>query len=518
MRPAPTTEELDRFRMTILDRLGLHFADERTADLTSLLRARAEASADGRIDAYLARLQAGSGSRDEIRALARELTVGETFFLRSPAQFDALAGAVVPTLARAAATRTIRILSAGCATGEEAYSIGIVARERFPDLAPLVRIQAIDANVRALEKAVVGRYSSWSLRDTPSEIRTRYFSASGPDVVLDESVRRMVVFEERNLAQDDPLFWAADAFDVVFCRNVIMYFSQSAAKALVSRFARSLVPGGHLFLGHAESLRGLSDEFELCHTHHTFYYRRASTFHARPLPLAPTVRAPDETPRGELEPAHAPTSAVPIDAWMAEIQRAAAHIDLLARAPAEPSAADSNSSSPAPTDGNGLSEVVELLRREHFSDALARLRALPAASSAEPHAQLLLAVALTNAGEVGEAERACRRLLALQPRNPGGHYLMALCGERAGDVGAAGRHDRIAATCDPSFSMPHLHLGLLAKRSGDREAARVELARALELLAFEDESRIVLFGGGFRRDALVELCRASLRAVGASDG
>ncbi|MGC1490386.1 MAG: tetratricopeptide repeat protein, partial [Candidatus Acidiferrum sp.] len=158
--------------------------------------------------------------------------------------------------------------------------------------------------------------------------------------------------------------------------------------------------------------------------------------------------------------------------------------------------------------------AIDLLRREQFSEAMGLVRSLPAESNSDPDTQLLFAVLLTNQGDLQEAERVCQHIFKLDELNAGAHYLMALCREHAGDQAAAIRHDRTAAYLDSSFAMPHLHLGLVAKRSADIETARRELGQALPLLSREDASRILFFGGGFTRDALVELCRAELRACG----
>jgi chemotaxis protein methyltransferase CheR len=123
-------------------------------------------------------------------------------------------------------------------------------------------------------------------------------------------------------------------------------------------------------------------------------------------------------------------------------------------------------------------------------------------------------VLLTNRGELPEAQRVCQQVLELDELNAGAHYLMALCREHAGDRDGAIEHDQAATYLDSAFAMPHLHLGLVAKRSADLQTARRELAHALPLLAREDASRILLFGGGFTRGALVEFCRAELHASG----
>lgn len=155
-----------------------------------------------------------------------------------------------------------------------------------------------------------------------------------------------------------------------------------------------------------------------------------------------------------------------------------------------------------------------MLRRERFADAMDLLGSLPAGSEDDPDAQLLRAVLLTNSGRLREAEQACAAILAADELNSGAHYLMALCREHAGDCDAADEHDRMATYLDAGFAMPRLHLGLLARRRGDLDRARLELTHALDLLAREDGSRILLFGGGFSREALLGLCRAELGAAG----
>jgi chemotaxis protein methyltransferase CheR len=161
-----------------------------------------------------------------------------------------------------------------------------------------------------------------------------------------------------------------------------------------------------------------------------------------------------------------------------------------------------------------LRRARELQRTERFAEALAVLGDAPASVRDDPDALLLRAALLTNAGNVDEARRACATVLALDDMSAGAHYLMALCEERVGDVTEAVSHDNAAIYLDPSFAMPRLHLGLLTKRQGDLARARRTLQEALTLLAREDAARLLLFGGGFSRDALQTMCRAELAACG----
>jgi chemotaxis protein methyltransferase CheR len=158
--------------------------------------------------------------------------------------------------------------------------------------------------------------------------------------------------------------------------------------------------------------------------------------------------------------------------------------------------------------------ALELMRQERYVEARAFLADLPPESAGDPDVLLLDAVLLTHGGDLAAAEARSREVLAIDELSAGANYLVALCREDAGDRGAAIEHDRIAAYLDPTFAMPRLHLGLLARRGGDHAAARAEFDEALRLLEREDASRLLLYGGGFGRVGLLELCRAELRACG----
>ncbi len=503
--------DVDRFRGLVARRLGLGFDDGKLDQLADVLRGRLEASGCADAGSYLVRVESSGAGREEWRALAEQLTVGETFFFRNSDHFRALAELVLPerVLQSEAGGGEVRVLSAGCASGEEAYTLAILARERLPGLgpAPRVRITGIDVNPAMIRRALRARYSSWSLRETPPDVRDRNFRQEGREFALRDEVRALAAFEERNLVEPDPAFWRPDAFDVVFCRNVTMYFPAEAARQVVDRIAGSLASGGYLFLGHAETLRGLSDAFHLRHTHGTFYYQRRREPASRAPSLSAAPAWSEEVP--------ARSAAGLLDSgtsWMDVIRRASERIATLAegaeRAPADRAAAE------APRRTWDLGVVVELLRSERFEEAMKLLGALPGESARDPDAQLLRAVIQTNGGDLEGARRTCRELLEADEMNAGAHYLMALCLEHEGDRRGAREHDQAAAYLDPDFAMPRFHLGLLAKREGDPTAARAELGRALGLLGREDASRILLFGGGFSREALMDLFRGELRACG----
>src|SRR5258708_6027394 len=264
--------DIDRFRSIVTSRLGLHFDDSKQDFLAEVLQRRMEEAESDSAAVYLRRL---TTSGEELRALAEKLTVCETFFFRYAGHFRAVAEVVIPWIRARDHRRQLRILSAGCASGEEAYSLAILLRNELPDLASWdISILGIDVNTAMLAKASRARYNAWALRDTGADIRATYFHSEGTQFALDSAVRSMVRFEERNLIDEDAPFWHPNAFDVVFCRNVTMYLTFESTRSVIARISQSLSPGGFLFMGHAETLRGLSQDFHLLHTHEAFYYQR----------------------------------------------------------------------------------------------------------------------------------------------------------------------------------------------------------------------------------------------------
>jgi chemotaxis protein methyltransferase CheR len=505
--PMVGTSDVQRFRAAIARSLGLSFGDDKLAFLAEVLARRLQATARAS-ELYLQAMELETLHAAELDPLAGELTVNETYFFRHHEQFRALVEAVLPAHLAAATPKHLRILSLGCASGEEPFTLAILLREHPLPIGCHATIHGVDLCARSLARAASGRYSSWALRDTPDHIRRRWFQRDGNAFTLDPGIRQAVTFEQGNLAREDLELWRPESYDIVFCRNVIMYFTPRVAEALVARIERTLVPGGYLFLGHAETLRGLSLGYHLRHTQGTFYYQRKGK-------LAPEPLAPPE-----------PTTALPDTAWWTaraatpgdDLARAAASAQRAMRAAERTSerirdlsgaAAPRAAQLPQPSRGS-LSPALELLQQERFSEALAEL---PRTGAADPDALLLRAVLLAQAGELGTAERVSAELLELDELDAGAHYVLALCREGVGDKAGARHHHLLAAHLDPSFAMPRLHLGIMARRAGDAHAAERELSQALTLLAREDAARVLMFGGGFGREALLSLCRAELRRI-----
>jgi chemotaxis protein methyltransferase CheR len=333
--------------------------------------------------------------------------------------------------------------------------VALLARERGRVDASRLRILGIDVNPRAIALARRACYSPWSLRAVPLAMRDHWFQRTPEGFALQPQVRDQVIFEERNLLEDAPAFWAPGSFHAILCRNVALYFPPEVTRGIIARMAQALVPGGYLFLGPSETLRGISEDFELLRGGDAFYYR------LRQPALPATVTRP------------APPVLPPPPATMA-----------LSR--------------PPPVDG--LEAVLRLLEAERYAEAWARLESLP--QEVQPKGLLLRAVLHLHAGRLGAAEQLGRELAAAS----------STCLEQSGnEVGARARY-AAALRAEPTFALAHLRAGTLARRAGDMVDARVALRMAVSLLPQEKHLYLSLFGGGFGRHGLMQVGMQELQA------
>jgi chemotaxis protein methyltransferase CheR len=228
----------------------------------------------------VARLRSGRAG-DLERVVVEAMTTNETFFFRDRAPFDLFRETLLPRfLAARAATRRIRIWCAAASTGQEPYSLAMMLSEAAPRLAGWqVDILATDLSVDVLERAKAGLYSQFEVqRGLPIQLLLKYFTQVGDQWQISPQIRSMVDFRPLNLIRD---FSPLGSFDIIYCRNVLIYFDQPTKSDVLKRVAGALGPEGVLLLGAAETVIGLSDAL-LPHAEHRGLYVAAP---ARPAPL-----------------------------------------------------------------------------------------------------------------------------------------------------------------------------------------------------------------------------------------
>ena len=261
-----STDHFDKLAQQIYQRLGLHFEDKKTYFLQKRVEKRMEALGFQDPQEYVFLLCFADPEGKEMQALANLITTNETYMFREYEQLEAFANCCLPEVLSAKQTRgeqRLRIWSAGCSSGEEAYTLAMILQEVFPQSQYWdCEIMATDIDENMLAHARRARYWSRSVRDVPAQYIEKYLIKEGESYLVRPKTASLVRFAHLNL-HDRMAMRAMRDFDFVFCRNVLIYFDDHSRKAAVDNFYNSLNRGGYIFLGHSESVGRISSAFKL---------------------------------------------------------------------------------------------------------------------------------------------------------------------------------------------------------------------------------------------------------------
>lgn len=275
-----TDDEFQLIRNLIYNFSGLYFADDNRFLLERRLSTRLSHHQLSTFHEYYYYLRYDLNKDQELSDIMDVLTTNETYFFREAFQLRAFTEEIVPALVeakRSKGDKSLRIWSAGCSTGEEPYTIAMLLLER-PELADWsVEIIGTDISQRVLHIARKGVYGNSSFRVTDEQYKNRYFHEQEGCFRISDRVRELVTFSRLNL-YDESRFLFLGRMDIVFCRNVIIYFDQPAKKRVIEHFYTTLNPGGFLLLGHSESLMNITTAFKLRHFKNDMVYEKPGMF------------------------------------------------------------------------------------------------------------------------------------------------------------------------------------------------------------------------------------------------
>jgi chemotaxis protein methyltransferase CheR len=265
----PPEPELVRIRELIYQVAGIFHPDNKLRLLRERCGRRMKNLGVQTMRQYFECLTIGPIRQGELIALLNEITIGETFFFRNSAQLDALRRIVIPNVLAAKAKgtqRRLRIWSAGCSTGEEPYALRMSLLDQAEGQLEgwVVEILATDLNQRSLAHAKAALYGKYSTRNITPIHQQKYFVPFGDQLRVNPMVRANVTFSRLNLS-DDARMTLMRNIDIIFCCNVLIYFDLISKQRVIRHFFNNLLPHGYLFLGHAESLYGVSQDFRLVH-------------------------------------------------------------------------------------------------------------------------------------------------------------------------------------------------------------------------------------------------------------
>lgn len=468
LRPAPVPESLLlEFSDFVARQVGLSFVPKRWPDLLRGMTALAEELDFSDIESCMRSLMRAPLSRSQVELLAGQFAVGETYFFRDPEMFSSLEHCILPPLIaerRDSGKKRLRIWSAGCCSGEEAYSIAILLNRLIPDVDTWnITILGTDFNPQFLEKAKRGVYREWSFRNNAAAFRRHNFTEPEPgSYALAPHIKRLVEFEHLNLACDvyPALENNTDAMDLILCRNVLMYFEPQQIVQTVRKLHHSLVDGGWLVVSATEAASDLFSEFVAVRVPGRTYYRKDERKEERGKPAADVARS--EMARLAWAEASADKGRTGFEAWLAGQEK---NEEPLCEPTRQPLAA------------------YRLALTYYEQGAYEKvLGILNAATYDGPDALALLARACANCGRLTEAAAWCQAAITADKCSPGLRYLQAVILEEQGKVESAAAALKRALYLDQDFVLAHYALGNLYRRQDKPDQAERHYSHALTLL------------------------------------
>ncbi|MCS6834780.1 MAG: tetratricopeptide repeat protein [Anaerolineae bacterium] len=422
----------ERLRQLIEARTGLAVGARLRSDVDALF-----AQLDrGNRAAYYHELQASDLRDPRWQELIHALTIGETYFLRDRLRFKLLKDDILPNLVqrkRRAKDQHLRLWSAGCASGEEAYSLAMVVYESLMDLERWqITILGTDLDEQAIAAARRGVYREWSFRHASEGLRPRYFTQVGEGLwQIAVILRRMVTFQQGNLLQT-----AAQEMDIIFCRNVLIYLSATAVRQLEDMLYEALSPGGWLVLGEAEALRHQRQRWQM----HLY-------------PGAPLYQKPQQ-------------EALPVP-----VQHKFNVSTTWADTPSREA-----------QDRTRYEQALALMRAEQYLEAEQLLGLLLIDEPNHAEAHVLLATLFANRQALPEAQTHLEKALRLQPMLANAHYMIALIRLEQDDAERAERSLRAALYVDRQHVLAHFLLGVILARRGEMTRAHNHWQQARDVL------------------------------------
>jgi len=451
---------LSKLTNYLSEQLGLSFAGDRLADLEKNIEDLADSFNFDEVDQFIEWMVNHPIDQEDIEILAEYLTVGETYFFRDAKAFLVLEQEVLPAIValKKENSRFLRIWSAGCCTGEEPYSIAMVLHRLIPNIEDWqIKLVATDINASFLEKASAGVYSEWSFRATEQELRDKYFTQlkKGGYRICDE-IRHMVQFKWLNLADLDALKDSSlSCMDIIFCRNVFIYFEQSTILNVMAQLHECLVDRGSLFVGPNELPATRPPGFAAVHRPGVIILQKAPDSETESLPGEP------------IEPDSDSDSDTIFDTITADAAQAIPTFEEARRA---------------------------YEQFEYKKSAELLLKRCLAGKDAD--ALVLLSKCYANLGETKSALHWCQLAIKANPLNPFIYYLQSTILQENGDTQQAIACLRQAISLSSEFVLAEFTLGNLLKQSGQEKEAAACFTATLKLLNLYKDDDIIAESDG----------------------
>lgn len=493
----PDLEDEERICQVIARNIGISVLDHQLPVLRDTLRDACRHFGYQQCRDFVLAVQQDPRSV-QMEFIISRITVGESYFFRDASQFSFLRDRWLPQLLarkRDSGDRVVRIWSAGCAMGQEIYSVAILLAELLPDRNDwLLHLTGTDINGAMIAQAAQGCYRSWSLRATPDALKSKYFTCHGPDYQLAPEIRSRVRFGYLNLVDDcyPSLMNDTQAIDLILCRNVFIYFSSDTARSVMGRLRDCLNPGGILLLGPSDllytSVPGLSLEL----MDDAYYYRRQEPAQRVANRGQDQLPPDDHDDSGRMREIRIPKQSFP------EGQQPSAM------------AAGSSCGGGSLPEETADAHISACARSEMWHEMLEAAHAKINDTGATAWLLCQKATALANLGKLQEAHDACLAALGLDVAQKEIYLVMGLVLTELDRIEDAQSALRKAIYLDRDYLEAHYRLGVVQFGAGRIESAINNLRNAMVLAEKKDADAAIENWHGLTYGRLVEILKSEL--------
>lgn len=485
-----TQSQVTELRDYLLKHLGLHYSMKQEKDLYSKISSAAQSFDYSSTESFIEWLLRQKLNDTQTKKLASYLTIGETYFFREKKALEFLEYKYLPELIskRRDKNKTLKIWSAGCSSGEEPYTIAILLKRIIPNIKNWdITILGTDINHKFLQKAKSGIYSKWSFRGIPESYKSEYFEEiDASKYKIKSSIMEMVDFSYLNLANPPyyPSKRNSNFFDVIFCRNVLIYFSHEGIQMVTENFYNNLRKGGVLLLSPVETSNLIHKSFNrLPYNGITIYEKNPEVKHTKPfLGAIPGKKAKISYKRAKLISPNA-TSVV------------AANQEKKKNTLIQDKGLDINALKALYLSGK-FKDVEDVIKK-----------AIDRGEDNNAEIYLLLAQIKANQGFLKEAEKHCTKTIDLDKVNTKAYYLLANIYNEQGQTRDAIASINKTLFLDPNFSMAHFLLGNISRSTNASEATK-HYQNALKSLSRLNDEDLVTGSDGLTVRRLSEIIKS----------
>ena len=494
--------DFDKFRQYIESRTGMYIDDSKQNSLKISVDRRMAAVGIKDYSAYYSLITANTIGKKEFDVLLDLILIKETFFFRDERQLNVLTKNILPDLAARRKENEIKIWSTGCATGEEPYSIAMAIMESTLPDGINVSIYATDISEDALKKAEAGIYNKSSMRTIDKVMLNKYFTQKDGRYYLNDRVKQIVHFDSGNLI--DPYFpTEGNSFDIIICKNVIIYFRTETVKSVIRRFYDVLAGGGYLFLGHSESLWQISNDFELEEISGVFFYRKdrkskavpsIKRFRQRERATGRMVSTPQRAPHSRKE--RVTRYATPAKPAVVA-KRPPLHTGLIHKK----DEFERIKKGVLPSDDSNYEEILEDIERVLQEDP------------GNIHAHFLAGKIYANMGLYDKALKKGMDVLEIDDLSADAYLLMGSIYYKIGEKEKAISAFKKAIYLDDKSVVSHYYLGNLYKDANLNELSVNEYRNVIHIFETNPESKEWLVGEVFTVKQLKEICKENIELL-----